>query len=135
MPPAAKDAVPTTAKDAQSERKVLTPEEAIQQRDQETITVQFKVDSVRVTSLFGGSDLLGNREIELTDGTGFSILLRKPVKDQITRLGIEPAKHFGGKVIRVSGRVQPVLPPNTNGEGPYWIVVDDLKQFEVVAEK
>jgi RNA polymerase sigma factor (sigma-70 family) len=119
------------AKDAQPKQNVLTPDEAIQQRDQERMTVQFKVASAQFTSHFKGSDLLANSEIELTDGKKFSILLRRPVRDQIVRLGIEPATHFGGKVVRVTGRVQPVLPPDT-GKGPFWIVVDDLNQFEVV---
>ena len=119
---------------AKKEPDVLTPEEAIQQRDKEKITVQFKVASAEMTSHFGGSDLLANSEIELTDGKGFSVLLRRPVRDQIIRLGIEPAKHFSGKVFRVTGRVQPVLRPDT-GKGPYWIVVDDLKQFEVVRNR
>jgi uncharacterized protein (TIGR03067 family) len=128
-------ATPPAAKVAGEQSRALTPAEAIQQREKEPVTVQFKVASVRLTSLFGGSDLRGNSEIELTDGTKFSVLLRKPVRDQIVRLGIEPAKHFSGKILRVTGRVEPVLPPNTNGEGPFWIIVEDLKQFEVVREQ
>jgi uncharacterized protein (TIGR03067 family) len=131
---ASSGAVPPAAKDAQPEQRVLTPEEAIELRPKEKVTVQFKVASAELTSHFAGSDLLANSEIELMDGKKFSVLLRRPVRDQIMRLGIEPAKHFSGKVIRVTGQVQPVLPPNTNGEGPFWIVVDDLKQFEVVRQ-
>ena len=121
-------------KNAEPDKKVLTPEEAIKKRPKENVTVQFKVASGELTSHFAGSDLLANSEIELTDGKRFSILLRRPVRDQIMRLGIEPAKHFSGKVIRVTGRVQPVVPPNSNGDGPFWIIVDEIKQFEVVRQ-
>lgn len=47
------------------------------------------------------------------------------------RLGIEPAKHFSGKVVRVTGRVQSVLEPGT-AEGPYWMVLADLNHFDIV---
>ena len=76
---------------------------------------------------------MANSEISLKDGKNFSVLLRRPARDQVIRLGIEPAKHFNGKVIRVTGRVQAELLPDKGG-GPFWVILDDLKHFEVVRQ-
>ena len=42
---------------------MLTPEEAIQQREKEKITVQFEVASAEMTSHFGGTDLMRIRKL------------------------------------------------------------------------
>ena len=124
--------MPPTAKDAQPEQKVLTPEEAIKQRPKELVTVKFRVAAVQDESQsprggFGVGFML------LKDGGSFSVRLVPPAMYTILRVGIDPAKHFSGKVIRVTGRVQTVLHADTS-KGPFWIEVDDLKQFEVVLE-
>ncbi len=125
---------PENAKTEQKVLKVLTPEEAIKQRPKENVTVQFKVATVKDMSMMptGG---FGNNFILLKDGGSFSVRLVPPAMHTIMRLGIEPEKHFVGKVIRVTGVVQTVLQSDT-GKGPYWIVVDDLNQsqFTVVKE-
>jgi hypothetical protein len=51
---------------------------------------------------FGGPDYY----IFLSDGGKFTARMAKTA-DQIMKLGIEPVKHFGGKVVRVTGRVEP----------------------------
>jgi hypothetical protein len=53
--------------------------------------------------------------------------------DTLRRLGIEPDKHFKGKVVRVTGHLQ-------KGPSPYQpdqvqIMVKDLTQIEVVREE
>jgi uncharacterized protein (TIGR03067 family) len=104
--PTAKDAMPPTANNAQPEQNVLTPEEAIKQRPKEKVTVQFKVAKVEAMhnpgTGFGGPDYY----IFLSDGGRFTARLAKTA-DQIMKLGIEPVKHFSGKVVRVTGRVEP----------------------------
>jgi hypothetical protein len=52
--------------------------------------------------------------------------------DAIRRLGIEPDKHFKGKVVQVTGHLQPGQPHF--GTGEFQIVVEDLSQIEVVRE-
>jgi RNA polymerase sigma factor (sigma-70 family) len=110
--------------------KVLTPEEAINQRPKEQVTVQFNVTSVEVTPL-DGPKVEGYAEgphIRLKDGGRFSVLLLGPASDRVMRLGIEPGQHFRGKAVRVTGQVRP-----DQGEGPpFAIWVDDLSRFEVV---
>jgi hypothetical protein len=122
------------ARKSSEEQKVLTPEEAIQQRANEKITVQFKVRSIEVTPLEGLS-IEGYAEgphIRLKDGGKFSVLLMGPATGQIRRLGIDPVKHFSGKTVRVTGRA---LPEPQNGKGPpFQISVNDLNHFEVVKE-
>jgi hypothetical protein len=83
---------------------VLTPEEAIKQRAKEkVVTVQFRVTAVQDESQ--------------SPGAGFGV----------------PVTHFTGRVVRVTGLVQPVLQPDKS-EGPFWIDVDDLKHFAVVRQ-
>jgi hypothetical protein len=93
-------------KPAEKEQKVLTPEQAIKQMPKEKVTVQFKVAKVEAMhnpmSGFGGPDYY----IFLSDGGKFTARMAKTA-DQIMKLGIEPVKHFSGKVVRVTGRVEP----------------------------
>ena len=57
----------------------------------------------------------------LKDGGSFSVRLVPPAMYTIMRLGIEPDKHFSGKVVRVTELVEP------DPAGPsFHIRVDDL---------
>lgn len=112
----------TISKNAKTEQKVLTPEEATKHWS-EVVTVQFKVASTEETNA-GVVTLMDENGRK-----GFQVLLSRPIRDQIIRLGIEPTKYFNGKVIRATGAVQRLV---GLGGRPFWIVVDDLKQFEVV---
>jgi RNA polymerase sigma factor (sigma-70 family) len=138
----------TSPKNAKKEPDMLTPEEAIEQRSKEKRTVRFKVTKVIVQPLEGPQSVGYNEGpyIRLIYGKDFSVLLRGPASYHIERLGIDPAKHFSGKSVRVTGRVLPdpvqIIrfdngPPTVveNDKGPpYQIVVDNLDQFEVVNE-
>jgi uncharacterized protein (TIGR03067 family) len=99
-------ATPPRPKDAQLERNVLTPEEAMKQMPKENVTVQFKVVKVEAMhnpgSGFGGP----NYYIYLSDAGKFTARMAKTA-DQIMKLGIDPVKHFTGKVVRVTGRIEP----------------------------
>jgi RNA polymerase sigma factor (sigma-70 family) len=130
--PSKKQAQEKQPEKARKEQKVLTPEEAIKQGPKEKVTVQYKVSSVEVTPL-EGLQIEGFAEgpfIRLYAGGKFSVLLMGEASHRIVRLGIEPGKHFSGKVVRVTGHVRP-----DNDDSPNFnIVVDDLDQFEVVQE-
>jgi uncharacterized protein (TIGR03067 family) len=133
-PPAAKDAAPPAADNAQPEqKKVLTPEEAIRQRPKEkVVTVQFKVTAVQDESQSPGTGF-GVGFILLKDGSNFSARLVPPAMYTIMRLDIDPVKHFTGKVVRVTGLVQPLL-QFRQAEGPCWIDVTDLDHLEVLRQ-
>jgi hypothetical protein len=129
-PVAATPAEKTSPKNAKKEPDVLTPAEAIKQRDKGKVTVQFEVASVEAFLLDGAiaeGSRISRLEVRLKDGNNFSARLTGRVTYQIERLGIDPAKHFSGKVVRVTGRVQQIESART-----FQIVVDDLNQFEVV---
>ena len=108
--------------------KVLTPEEAIKQRPKEKVTVQFEVASVEAmpnpAGGFGGPVYY----IFLHDGGKFTARLAKAA-DQFMKLGIVPVKHFNGKVVRVTGRIEPDA---RNPSFQMW--VRDLADIEVVKE-
>jgi RNA polymerase sigma factor (sigma-70 family) len=131
--PAEKE-VPASAtpapKNAEKEPDVLTPEEVIKQRDKVKVTVQFKVVAVEAIITSGAikqGSKVSRHWVRLKDGNNFSVQLRGRVTYQIERLGIDPAKHFNDKTVRVTGQVQHIESAET-----YQIVVDDLDQIEVV---
>jgi hypothetical protein len=111
-------------KNANQEEKVLTPEEAIELRPEEAVTVQFKVSAVQDTSQAPGTGF-GVGFILLKDGGRFSVRLVPPVMYTIVRLGIEPVRHFTGRVVRVTGLVQ----SDPTGSS-FHITVDDLNQSQ-----
>jgi RNA polymerase sigma factor (sigma-70 family) len=115
-------------KNAKRERKVLTPEEAIKQMPKANVTVQFKVTSVKAMpnpgSGFGGPVYY----IFLHDGSKFTARLARAA-DQFMKLGVEPVKHFTGKVVRVTGRIEPDA-----GKPSFQMWVRDLADLEVVKE-
>jgi RNA polymerase sigma factor (sigma-70 family) len=120
------------------EQKVLTPEEAIKlfQQPKEKVTVKFKVTAAQ-TMQVSKSNVVGkeagfNEVLVLKDGDSFTVQLLPAVMDTIKRLGIEPDKHFTGKVVQVTGPLQPGQP--AFGTGQFQIVVTDLTQFEVVGK-
>jgi uncharacterized protein (TIGR03067 family) len=128
--PVATDAVPPGAQDGQPVQKVLAPEEAIKQRPKEPVTVRFKVDSVQDESRSPAGGF-GVGFILLKDGGSFSVRLVPPAMYTIMRLDIEPAKHFTGRMVRVTGLVQ----PDPTGSS-FHISVDDLdrSQFSSLKE-
>jgi hypothetical protein len=118
-------------KTAPKEQKVLTPDEALKLRSKEKVTVQFKVKVAEVYPNLSQANLyypLPIPHIRLTDGGTCTVTLAPPVREMIIRLGIDPVKHFTGKVIRVTGMIVQNTP---QGPGCY-IVVHDLSQLTVV---
>ena len=113
------------------EKKVLTPEEAIEQRSKEPVTVQFKIAEVHAAPSPGTG--FGTDVILLKDGGKFSARIGEPARAMILHVGIEPEKHFLGKVIWVTGLVEPV--PGTGAEPSYQIRVNDLMQLNVIREQ
>jgi uncharacterized protein (TIGR03067 family) len=97
-----------TAKGAQPEPKVLTPEQARKQLPKERVTVQFKVASVEVTGPYTGYPVCYC--IYFTDGGKF-IARWCDYGDQPDReprkLALQPVQDYKGKVVRVTGRVEP----------------------------
>ena len=113
---------------AQKGPEMLTPEEAIKQRSQEKVTVQFKVASVKMGWSSGRipkGAKTSQSWFQLDDGNNFSVVLKGGPTYRLEQLGIDATRHFEGKVVRATGRVLGEQPPFSIG-------VDDLDQFEVV---
>ena len=127
-----------------TEQKALTAEEAIKQKPKEKVTVKFQVTAAQVIRIsnsgaFHETATAGYREgLILRDSDSFAsqysfaVQLRSPAMETIRRLGIEPDKHFKGKMVQVTGLIQPGQP--AAGTGQFQIVVTDLTQIEVVEE-
>jgi RNA polymerase sigma factor (sigma-70 family) len=132
-------------KNAKTEPKVLTPEQAIKQnqeieqaikKSQEKVTVKFKVTAAE-TRLISKSNVVGeigeiSHEIMILREGDFAVQIVPPAVDTIKRLGIEAEKHFKGKVVQVTGPLQPGQP--FFGTGKFQIVVNDLTQLKVVGK-
>jgi RNA polymerase sigma factor (sigma-70 family) len=139
-PPKAKEEHPAT----KTERKVLTPEQAIKQnqaieqaikQSQEKVTVKFKVAAVQTLHV-SNSNVIGESAgyhdvFILKEADRFVVQILPPAMDTIRRLGIAD-EHFKGKVVQVTGRLQPGQP--AFGTGQFQIAVTDLTQIEVVKE-
>jgi RNA polymerase sigma factor (sigma-70 family) len=131
--------------EARMAQKVLTPEEAIKHRQtepaikprEEKVTVKFKVTAVEILRVSKSSLIGANagtfERLVLKEGDRFAVQLLPPdIMDTIRRLGIDPDKHFTGKVVQVTGLLQPGQP--RHGTGQFQIGVSDLTQFEVVGK-
>ena len=95
----------------------------------EKVTIRFKVTAVQDESRSPAGGF-GVGFILLKDGGSFSVRLVPPAMDTIMRLDIEPAKHFTGKVVLVTGFVQ----PDPTGSS-FQINVDDLDRSQFTCLK
>jgi uncharacterized protein (TIGR03067 family) len=120
-------AMPPRAMVPEPEKTVLTPAEAIKQLPKGEVTVQFKV--VKVEAMRNPSTGLraAFHYISLSDDGKFTARMAKTA-DQIMKLGIDPGNHFGGKVVRVTGRVEP------DSKSSFQMWVRNLADIEVVKE-
>ncbi|HEX5033033.1 MAG TPA: hypothetical protein VFW62_01015, partial [bacterium] len=125
--PAAEKVQPASAQ----KPSILTSEQAIKQRPKEPVTVQFKIAEVHAAPSPGTG--FGQDVILLKDAGKFSARIEEPARVMILRLGIEPEKYFLGKVIWITGLVEPV--PGTDAEPSFHIRVKDLMQLNVVREQ
>jgi RNA polymerase sigma factor (sigma-70 family) len=138
----------TDGKAGKERLKVLTPEEAIKQMPKENVTVQFKVASVELVH----KNKIGlGYYIYLNDGGKFTALMGRSADQfmnlQFMKHGIkvgtvvseEKAKEvqkasvedFSGKVVRVTGRVE----PDSVTVNAFQMWVHDLADIEVVKAK
>ena len=100
-------------KSTKPQQKVLIPEEAIRQKIGENITVKFKVTAVITTRVSKSNRIAPDANagfdevLILKGGDSLVVQLHPPAMDTFKRLGIEPDKHFKGKVVQVTGLLQP----------------------------
>jgi RNA polymerase sigma factor (sigma-70 family) len=123
----------TGGKPGKEKQKILTPEEAIKEMPKENVTVQFKVASVELSPTYWGYP--ATEYLYLKDGGKFTAALVlggfKPIRldgDKLKKLGINSFKDFEGKMIRVTGQVEPSI------DTPFGIFVHDPNNIEVVKE-
>jgi hypothetical protein len=119
-----------------AEEQPLTPEAIMEKKVEGKATVEFPVGEVGV--MFTSRATLADESLPLhiapkTAGqkaVGVYVLVSWEAATRLKRLGIEnPAEHFRGKVVRVSGTVERL----TGSSGPeYRIQVTSLDQFEVI---
>lgn len=133
-------------------QKVYTPDEVVREKydPQATRTVEFKVVVVtKPTGIKQSPDKdsrwvvgHGPNDVSLlpyppkkADEREFSVILSANVVDQLKRIGItDVGKHFDGKTIRASGRINQhrYVSDDPPEEPHYDLVIEDVRQFEAV---
>jgi hypothetical protein len=121
---------------AGAEEKPLTPATIVEKKFEGQATVEFLVGEVglmltsRATSTEESEPLLITPKAEGKKTGQVYLLVSWETATRLKQLGIEnPAEHFRGKVVRVSGTVERL----TGSTGPeYRIQVTNLNQFEVI---
>jgi RNA polymerase sigma factor (sigma-70 family) len=142
-------------------KKVYTPEEVMLEKEQERgkanngsksmiVTVEFKVQAVtkpteiKLTPAKDSPYTVGHGPYDMSlhpqapkkfEERQFTVILTPKVVKQLIAVGIQDvSKHFMGKTIRVSGRINQ---HNYSGDDPpiephYDLVIEDIGQFEAV---
>jgi hypothetical protein len=119
-----------------AEEKPLTPAALVEKKVEGQATIEFPVEEVgliltsRATLTDESEPLfIAPKTADKKAGRVY-VLVSWEVATRLKRLGIEnPAQHFQGKVVRVSGTVERL----TGSTGPeYRIQVTSLDQFEVI---
>jgi hypothetical protein len=119
-----------------AEEKPLTPAAIVEKKFEGQATVEFPVGEVglmltsRATSTEESEPLLITPKAEGKKTSQVYLLVSWETATRLKRLGIEnPAEHFRGKIVRVSGTVERL----TGSAGTeYRIQVASLDQFEVI---
>jgi hypothetical protein len=96
-----------------AEEKPLTPEAIVEKKFEGRATVEFQVEDVGLILTSRATSAEESEPLHLAPKTAgkkagsVSVLVSWEVATRLKRLGIEnPAKHFQGKVVRVSGVVE-----------------------------
>ena len=119
-----------------AEEQPLTPEAIMEKKVEGKATVEFPVGEVGVMLTSRATLADESEPLHIAPKTarkkavGVYVLVSWEAATRLKRLGIEnPAEHFRGKVVRVSGTVERL----TGSSGPeYRIQVTSLDQFEVI---
>jgi hypothetical protein len=134
---------------ALEKKRVFTPEEAIGMAESSKLTAEFKISFVTKAILVKSPDdernsgwvnghspddvcLRPQPPTDRTKARFLAILTAKTIK-QLNRDGIQDVdKHFGGKTVRVTGRISRADYDGYGTPLEVEIVIDDLSQLEVV---
>ena len=119
-----------------AEEQPLTPEAIMEKKVEGKATVEFPVGEVGVMLTSRATSAEESEPLHIAPkpagkkAVGVYVLVSWEAATRLKRLGIEnPAEHFRGKVVRVSGTVERL----TGSSGPeYRIQVTSLDQFEVI---
>jgi hypothetical protein len=133
---------------APEKKQVLKPDEAIRMAEDSKVTVEFKVQFVTKAVLVKSDDkkvagwvnghgpgdicLRPQAPTDRKQARFLAILTEKAIK-QFNKVGIQDiAKHFSGKIVRVTGRITRIDYDGLATPSEIELVIDDLSQLEVV---
>ncbi len=118
--------------------KPLSPESILENKFEGKATVELEVDKVRtlnIDSVFvpdvSHVQIIKAKIPGAKTGQEFLVIVRRKVATRLLMLGIaDPAAHFRGKILRVSGTVEQIKRRSTPSALVYRIVVTNLDQLE-----
>ncbi|MBC7819142.1 MAG: hypothetical protein IAG10_19810 [Planctomycetaceae bacterium] len=119
-------------------QKPLAPEAILENKFEGQATVEFLVSEVHtidIDSIFmpglSHAQIIKANVSGTKDGQEFLVTVSREIATRLLRLGIEnPAEHFRGKRMRVSGTVERFEPPSAPSKTIYKIHVTSLDQLE-----
>jgi hypothetical protein len=120
------------------EKKPLSAETILEKKVEGKATVEFlvrEVHTLNIDALFV-PDVSHAQIIKAKvskDGHEFWVIVSREIATRLLRLGVvDPAEHFRGKLIRVSGTVERVAPPSLPSPAVYKLHVTSLDQLESI---
>ncbi len=124
------------------QQKPLTPEAILENKFESKATVEFLVDEVRTVNIdstfmpgLSHAQIIKVKISEAKEGHEFLVIVSRETATRLLQLGIEdPAEHFRGKRMRVSGTVERVTPPSAPAKSIYKIHVTSLDQLENIRQ-
>jgi hypothetical protein len=135
------DSPKSSATGKHEEKEVpLSPEAIVERQFEGKATVELQVGEVHtlnIDALFvpdvSHDQIITARIPEAKTGDEFVVIVKREVATRMLQLGIEdPAEHFQGKILRVSGTVERLKRPSTPLVQVYRILVTDLDQLQSV---
>ena len=120
------------------EKKALSAETILEKKVEGKATVEFlvgEVHTLNIDALFV-PDVSHAQIIKAKvskEGHEFWVIVSREIATRLLRLGVvDPAEHFRGKLMRVSGTVERVAPPSLPSTTVYKLHVTSLDQLESI---
>jgi hypothetical protein len=120
--------------------KPITPETILKTKFEGKATVELQVGEVRtlnIDSVFvadvSHAQIIQAKIAGAKIGQEVVVTVSREIATRLLKLGIEdPAEHFRGKILRVSGTVEQIKRPSTPTAMAYRIQVTNLDQLESI---
>jgi hypothetical protein len=124
----------------EKKEKPLSPETILEKKFEGKATVELQVGEVHTLNIdamfvpdVSHAQIIKAKIREAKVGQEVLVIVTREVATRLLKLGIaDPAEHFRGKILRVSGTVEQIERPSTPSAIVYRIRVTNLDQLESI---